>query len=352
LPPFFTPGTLVIYESTSEVVSLQSVPYLGIAHSTNGHFLSFSPSDQGDRFNFKDVVTRVFSGPRTILTLLTTATASQGEILSLPRPANHSSYKLNFFGPAVRCGQANATTVGWIDKAIAAEMEQSATETTRQVETAYHAFVPSSFPDHNSAGQADVRFQSPANASNEVWMAFERYVNTTDKICDHQKYYQVCSLWNATYDLTLNWENDFQNVSGSWNLLHEVSYPPVDPANTTTEMTRHAYSAFFWALANQLVGTFGQFEEKLPNGSKSRRFPLIRCPIQHTSLLGVCPQSAWLAKSQLVNIPMYSLQIYPSSLTTTRITMLARSLTRTSRDRGGRMWIGHEEERWESSSRS
>ena len=73
-------------------------------------------------------------------------------------------------------------------------------------------------------------------------MAFECYKNTTDKIFDHKKYYQVYSLWIATYDLTLNWENDFQNVSGSGHLLYEVAYPPVDSPNTTTEMTQHAYS--------------------------------------------------------------------------------------------------------------
>lgn len=264
----------------------QQVPYLGIAHSANGHLFSFSPSDQGDRFNFNKVVTRVFSGPRTILTLLTAATASQGEILSLPRPANHSSYTLEFFGPAVRCREANSTTADRINKAIAAGEERSSTETIRQVETAYHAFVPAVSSDHDIAGQADVRFQLLANASNEVWMAFERYVNTTGKKCHHEKYYQVCSLWNATYDLTLSWENDFQKVSGVWNPMHEVSYPPVDPPKAVTEMTRHAYSAFFWALADQIVGTFGRFEEKLLNSSESRYFPLIRCPIQHNSLLG------------------------------------------------------------------
>jgi hypothetical protein len=285
LPPFFTPGTLFVYESTSEVISTQLVPYLGIAHSTNGHFFSFSPSDQGDRFNYRDVPTRVFSGPRSILALLTTATASQAEILSLPRPANHSSYTLNFFGPAVQCSEANSTTKEWIDQAIAAETERSATGTTRQVETAYYAYVPAAAPDHNAAGQADVRFQSPADASNQVWMRFERYENSTDKICDHNRHYQVCSLWNATYDLTLNWENDFQNVSGNSTLLHMVAYPPLDPTNFTTEMTQHAYSAFFWALADQLVGSFGRYAERLPNGS-DRNFPLIRSPIQHNSLLG------------------------------------------------------------------
>jgi hypothetical protein len=150
-----------------------------------------------------------------------------------------------------------------IEKAVIAEMEQSATDTIKQVETAYYAFVPSVSPDGNKSGQADMRFQSISNASNEVWMRFDRYDNTTDKICGYQKRYQVCSLWNATYNVTLTWENDFQNVSGAWSLLHEVGYPPVDAPNTTTEMTQHAYWAFFWALADQLVGTFGCMSDSL-----------------------------------------------------------------------------------------
>jgi len=262
------------------------VPYIGIANGTNGHFFAFSPSNQGDRFDYKDVLTRVFNGPRTIITLLITAGASQGEILSLKRPANHSSYTLDFFGPAVQCRDANETTTEAIQQAIASEMKRSSTNTTREVQVAYHAFVPSMAADHNVVGEAEVRYQAPGNGSNEVWMAFERYENKTDKSCKHSKHYQVCSLWNATYDLTLNWENDFQNVSGTWKLLHEVAYPPVDEANTTTEMAQHAYSAFFWSLADQIVGTFGLFEEMAADGSGNRTFPRIRCPIQHNSLLG------------------------------------------------------------------
>ncbi|KAK0643772.1 hypothetical protein B0T16DRAFT_188695 [Cercophora newfieldiana] len=306
LPPFFTPGTLFIYESTSMVVSPQMVPYLGIAHSSNGHAFSFSPSDKGDRFNFKDVVTRVFSGPRSIITLLTAATASPGEILSLPRPANHSVYTLEFYGPAVKCTKANSTTIEWIDKAIEAEIERSITATSRQVETAYHAFVPSIFPDHILSGQADVRYQSATNASNEVWMAFQRYDNGTGRNCSTSRHYQVCNLWNATYDLMLSWENDFQSVSGKAELLHEVGYPPVDRANATTEMTQHAYSAFFWALADQIVGTFGRFNETFfnvtLNNTDTRGFPLIRSPIQHNSLLGSSDLSVFFDYNEDLNI--------------------------------------------------
>ena len=288
LPPFFTPGTLVIYDSTDQVQTPRSVPYLAIANSTNGHDFAFSPSIKGDRFNFADVLTRVFNGPRTIITMLSTATASPGTILSIPRPANHSSYSLSFFAPAVQCAEANDTTIALIKQAVQEEMVRSSTGKIFQKENAYYAFVPSTDPDNVGAGaQDDVRFQAPSRASNEIWMAFQRYDNTTtNKNCDYKPYYQVCSLWNATVDLNLSWESDFQNITGKTTLMHQVPYPPTDEApGTITEMSTHAYAAYFWALSNQLVGSFALFQENITE-TENRLFPLIRCPVQHNSLLG------------------------------------------------------------------
>lgn len=118
-------------------------------------------------------------------------------------------------------------------------------------------------------------------------MAFQRYDNSTaNKNCDYKPYYQVCSLWNATVDLSLSWESDFQNITGKTTLMHQVAYPPADESpDTITEMSTHAYSAYFWALSNQLVGSFALFQENITE-TENRLFPLIRCPIQHSSLLG------------------------------------------------------------------
>ncbi|KAK3343627.1 hypothetical protein B0T25DRAFT_614805 [Lasiosphaeria hispida] len=286
LPPFFTPGTLVVVESTNQVIASQPVPYLAIANGTNAHSFSFSPSNEGDRYDYEDVLTRVFNGPRTTISLLSDATASQGEILSLKAPANRSSYSLNFFGPAVQCRQANASTQAIISDLVAQEINKSAGASAQQQLNAYYAFIPTFDSLGNIIAQDGVRFQSPSNASNEIWMAFEQYKTSTDANCDHDKHFQVCTLWNATYDLNLAWENKFQNVSGSRTLLHKVPFPPIDAPGVATEMVQHAYSAFFWVLADQLVGSFGWFKETVPGKPDPRYFGVIRSPIQHNSLLG------------------------------------------------------------------
>jgi hypothetical protein len=100
-PPSFLHSRYFVYSSTNGVVAPRGVPYLNIANRSYGDSYSFSPSEDGDRFNFKNITTRVFNGPRSVLSLLPAATASRGEILALTPPSNHSSYTVRFFGPTV-----------------------------------------------------------------------------------------------------------------------------------------------------------------------------------------------------------------------------------------------------------
>jgi len=285
LPPFFTPGTLFVYSSVDETVVTREVPYLTIANSSQGRHYAFSPSEKGDHSDHNTVPRRIFNGPRTVVTLVTAAASGQGEILPLKAPSNHSAYTVRFFGPAVQCTQANSSVQTIIRDLLARRMAEMA-GTMKQIQSAYFGFVPSVDPQGTVTAMDDMRYQyqTSSSATNEVWMAFERYKNSTDESCDHDTYFQVCSLWNATYDLSLAWENGFQSVTGSRELLHEVAYP-VDPPGAVSNMAQHAYSAFFWALADQLVGSFSLFQEA-SNGSDPITFGYIQSPIQHTSLLG------------------------------------------------------------------
>lgn len=285
LPPFFTPGTLSVYQSTNKFDNEESVPFLTIANVTEGHLYAYSPSDQGDRFNFKDVPARVFTGPRTILTLLSTATAAQGMILPIKAPYNHSSYSINFFGPAVQCSQANSSIESKINDLLKEKMSKPV-GTAQEIENAYYAFTPAFDSKGGVTALSDVRYQAPVNGSNQLWMVFQRYVNTTDSACDYKQYHQVCKLWNATYNLNLSWENGFQNITGSRNISHEVEYPN-DKPEETSNMVQHAYSAFMWVLSDQLVGSFGWFNDTTSStASGNKTFGMINSPIQHNSLLG------------------------------------------------------------------
>jgi hypothetical protein len=282
LPPFFTPGTLFVYPSTNKVVTEQAVPYLTIANSSEGLYYSYSPSIDGDSYNLKNVPSRVFAGPRTILTLLSTATASRGEILPLKAPYNHSSYSVNFFGPAVQCGKADPSVELKIDELLRQKMD-TLVGTAKELTNALYSFVPS-FSQGGVTALPDVRYQEPVNASNQLWMVFMRYVESgDDQPCEYKPYHQICKLWNATYDLHFSWENGLQNITGSRGLLHEVEYPNDKPGEISN-MAQHAYSAFMWVLADQLVGSFGWFNDTSTFNNKT--FGMINSPIQHNSLLG------------------------------------------------------------------
>lgn len=204
-------------------------------------------------------------------------------ILPLKSPFNHSSYSVSFFGPAVQCRPADSVAESKIDDLLKLRMDKPV-GTARAVKNAYYAFVPAFDAQGNVTALSDVRYQVPVNASNEVWMVFQRYSNLTDSACDYKPYHQVCKLWNATYDLDLSWENGFQNITGSRNLSHEVAYPN-DKPHEISNMAQHAYSAFFWASTDQIVGSFGWFYDTA-NTTSNNTFGMINCPIQHNSLLG------------------------------------------------------------------
>ncbi|KAK3315414.1 hypothetical protein B0H66DRAFT_593988 [Apodospora peruviana] len=287
LPPFFTPGTLFIYEDIDQTNITQGVPYLTIANSSFGHNYSYSPDYYGDLPELKANVTKDFKGPRTILTLLTTATAAGGQILPIKAPYNHSSYSLSFVGPSVRCSEANPETKSQVDTLLATKMA-TPVRTSTEARNAYYAFVPAfdAAGEGNITALADARYQASLNISNnQIWMVFERY-NFSGPSCDTYKYYQTCQLWNSTYDLTLSWDHGFQNISGHTTPLHEVAYPNDQPGDVSN-MAQHAYSAFMWALSDQVVGSFGWFTEPDPkNSSLTKQFGLISSPVQHNVLLG------------------------------------------------------------------
>ncbi|KAK3386664.1 hypothetical protein B0H63DRAFT_139480 [Podospora didyma] len=105
-PPFFTPGTLFFYDDVASETAPLAVRYLPIANTTLAHNITYSPDYLGDRPEFRNNATKVINGPRTQVTLLTTAT-SAGRMLAIQPPSSISSYITNFYGPAVRCFPAD-----------------------------------------------------------------------------------------------------------------------------------------------------------------------------------------------------------------------------------------------------
>jgi hypothetical protein len=285
LPGFFTPGTLFVYEDVQIATSALYVPYLTIANSSFGHNYSYSPDYRGDLPENKNDVTKDFNGPRTIVTLLTTG-ASAGQMLAIKPPANVSSYTISFYGPTIRCTDADQGAMLTVDSILEQQMNHMARGAKRNI-TAYYAFVPSYDDQGNLAPLDTVRYQAPINATNEIWLTYYRY-NLSEPGCKSYRHYSICRVFNATYDLDLHWDHSFQNITGTATPVSEDPVPyPADVFPAVSNMAQHAYSAFFWALADQITGSFAWYKEVNPEiAEKPRQFGMIQSPIQHNVLLG------------------------------------------------------------------
>ncbi|KAI9767275.1 MAG: hypothetical protein M1839_004541 [Geoglossum umbratile] len=278
LPPFFTPATLFIYPSMETVEVEQLVRYPAISDSSFGDRFAYSPPYNNETKLVNDG-SKIFSGPRTILTLISTATASFGQILPIKAPYNHSKYSTHFYGPIVHCDIANSSVTTSMYSLL---QDETATPlgTAKETTNVYYAFVPASNASGGLVPLSSPRSQSPYNATNELWMTFLRYAIDSDGNHTREQHYQVCQLYNASYNIELEWDRGFQNVTGSYEILEKV-YFPTDRPDAVSDMTQHSYSAFFWVLADQLVGTFSWF-----TGLNQSEFGVIDSQISRTSLLG------------------------------------------------------------------
>ena len=274
-----------MYEDIEIETKALSVPYLTIANGSFGHNYSYSPDYQGDFPETKNDVTKDFNGPRTIVTLLTTG-ASAGQMLAIKPPANVSSYTINFYGPTIRCTYADQGPMFPIEFIFEQQMSHMARGAKRN-KTAYYAFVPSYDDQGNLTPLDTVRYQAPINATNEIWLTYYRY-NFSEPGCNSYRHYSICRLFNATYDLDLHWDHSFQNITGTATPISMDPVPyPMDEFPAVSNMAQHAYSAFFWALADQVTGSFAWYKEvSLENTEKTRQFGMIQSPIQHNVLLG------------------------------------------------------------------
>jgi hypothetical protein len=95
--------------------------------------------------------------------------------------------------------------------------------------------------------------------------------------------YSVCSLWNATYDLTFSFNAGAQNISHQ--NVTPINLVPYPIGGRSSDAVQLSYSAVFWAIADQLVGTIGVIGS-LQNGVFSPSYGSIDTALQRNSLLG------------------------------------------------------------------
>lgn len=268
---------------------LKWIPYPAIADNRAGHSFAYSPPIQRGRVQHTDDLSRLFTGPRTILNLISTATASLGEILPVMSPYNTSVSSVQFYAPIIKCKDANMTEQVIIDRF---RQEDMVTEPGAiiQKDSAYYAFVPT----YNSSGDmipvTKRRQQAPVNATNLLWMTFLRPAIVYNGTRVKERHYQTCRLCNASYDLTVRKDHGFQNITGSYTVNETVHFPQ-DKADDISDMAQHAYAAFMWVIVDQLIGKFAWGQES--NKSDSSQFGIIDSQLQRTSLLGTLDLDAF-----------------------------------------------------------
>lgn len=292
LPPFFTPATLYVYQSTN-VVSINSLmPFPHIANSTAsvGSAYSYSPPARRGRTQYVDDASRIFTGPRTIVSLIASATASLGEILPIKLPYNTSSHKIEFHAPIIQCLDANTSTAELIETFRKQDMARG-DGVIVETDSVYYSFVPSYDATGEMYAHSTPRLQTPSNATNELWMTFLRpVIQSGERVI--RRHFQVCTLHNATYDLRIDRDHGIQSVSKSYTINEQVHYPH-DNASSVSNMAQHAYTAVMWALCDQLVGKFSWYNNtvwdknsSLATPSGAAQFGVLQSPIGRTSLLG------------------------------------------------------------------
>jgi len=270
------------------------MPYPNIASSRAGHSYAYSPPTRGGTTQYTDDVSRTFTGPRTVLSLIATAVASVGEILAPKQPYNESVHSIEFFAPIVKCSDANTSAVELINHSLQKEMA-TGDGTIVETDVAYYAFVPTFNETGNFVPVSTVRQQSPSNSTNELWITFLRPTINETGARVKNRHYQVCRLHNATYSLKVSHDHGYQNFTGSYTVNELVPFP-YDSPTSISNMAQHAYSAFMWVLCDQLVGKLSWYVDLALNNTNSSspslskhgasQFGAIQSQIQRTSLLG------------------------------------------------------------------
>jgi hypothetical protein len=294
LPSLFTPATLFVVSSFRAVTAQEGVPCPDIANADISFRFAYSPPTSNNITNENYNTSKYFLGPRTVLSRLSSGTATSGQILPIRAPSLNSSYSIQFTGPAVRCRDANVTISNIIKDLLQQFQKKPLAPDIKAESISYFGFVP----DFDSLGNtstmfdgvqvtplADIRFQKPSNASNEIWIFYERYIPGT-----HHEYGVAgipenrniaCQLYNATYDIGIKFDGSSQTITRNHiEFLNTVDYPKDNSLTDITNMVRHSYSAFMWVLSDQVVGSMGQYSDK------TSTFSTINTQIQHNSLLG------------------------------------------------------------------
>lgn len=275
-----TPATLSVEPIVRNSTVMAKVPSPGISDPRQANRFAYYVEETG---------IQKFQTPRTILTQFAVATATFGQILPIKPPFTNATYQIRFFGPTFKCGDANATISQAIDN-VKEQKIQSLGSSVVEVSSSYFGFVPDlRNPEAiQAADLSNVRGQ--ANASNQLWMVFPRYVINERGARELENHHLSCQLHNASYDVFFSFTQGVQTVDIlDLTVLDAVEFPSNALTKDTVQL---AYSAAALALSDQLTGEMGIFHEVTLNSSTGKMdnitavFGQINTKIAQTSLLG------------------------------------------------------------------
>lgn len=269
------------------------VPRLLISTNDTSQYTRFEYSAPllPDTVEGLDDTNNFFVGPRSIISRLSSATATTGQILPIHPQFPNMSYSLQFFGPTVGCEEASRTQAAIIDSILRLKMSDPRDNFTEKT-SAYFGFVPNEYIMNGGEVTdiarvhdiSDVRRQRPANtSSNQLWTSYHRYIWDPFGVRSTNVQHTVCRLFNASYHVNFDFRAGSQTISKNedFRIYNEVEYPEDSPY-TPTNHAAHSYSAFMWVLTDQLVGSMGFWIDNTTN----RKFSSISTPIEQNSLLG------------------------------------------------------------------
>ncbi|QDS72737.1 hypothetical protein FKW77_003922 [Venturia effusa] len=223
----------------------------------------------------------IFGGARAKVMQIANSVASRGQVLDFPAPSPNSSYQIAFMGPALQCnaveGAPRATLLQNTTKALNCSLEarHRKDKDACQYMQMYLAWAPG-YSDTSGRFEA-VNVLNNIGASREETngTACSLFIATSPTI-ENSKPWDIvnCSLYNASYHVTVDYTGGVQRLEVSRNITSSVGYfstldsigsateqestdvDPVTGENATlyTDLNQFGYQAIMAAFGELLAG--------------------------------------------------------------------------------------------------
>jgi hypothetical protein len=289
---FISPATLNVRTVMMSTTHLRNVPILNIAQASQ--YTRYTYSVAGVLPSLEK-----FLGPRSIIVRWAAASASTGQLPSLPQPGTNATYNLTFFAPYVHCGSSTHNIIQQVNTMIG-QATQAQDSSVELVSIDYFA-TAGVVQQENLTNLAD---SSPT--SNQLYISFKSYntsLNFTEPV---EKHYVTCELYNSSQTVKFSWKNGVQDLHVlNRTLLHPVAYP-VNGSTSPESEEAMSYSAVMWALSSQLTGSIAFYKDRNATGdvtqetSAGRIYSQITSGIGQSSLIGSSDFNSHFAENHLL----------------------------------------------------